>query len=328
MPRPVAGTTMLREMNDDPLRIIAAQHGVFLYREALEAGYSKSTITRMHRSGTWHRVRHGAYCFGDEWAVLDAVGRHLVLARAVRRTTPGVIAFSHTTALLLHGVDVWGAALGRVHVTRVDDGAHRSERDVVHHVGECTPDEVVAVRGLPTVNVTRAVLEHAALVPTESGLVSANSALHLGLTTPRDLRTCRDRFQHWPGAQRWHVVLHHMDGRAESVGETRSLHLFWRQGLPRPDLQRAVADASGHAFAFTDFAWDEFSLFGEFDGRGKFLRGLRPGETSGDVVFREKRREDKIRRLTGWRFVRLAWADLAAPARTAALIRAMMRDAA
>lgn len=232
---------MLREMNDDPLRIIAAQHGVFLYREALEAGYSKSTITRMHRSGTWHRVRHGAYCFGDEWAALSAVGRHLVLARAVRRTTPGVIAFSHTTALLLHGVDVWGAALGRVHVTRVDDGAHRSERDVVHHVGECTPDEVGAVRGLPTVNVTRAVLEHAALVPTESGLVSANSALHLGLTTPPDLRTCRDRFEHWPGAQRWHVVLHHMDGRVESVGETRSLHLFWRQGLPRPDLQRAVS---------------------------------------------------------------------------------------
>ncbi|MGN6781638.1 MAG: hypothetical protein ACTHJH_09065 [Marmoricola sp.] len=61
---------------------------------------------------------------------------------------------------------------------------------------------------------------------------------------------------------------------------------------------------------------------------GKFLRGLRPGETSGDVVFREKRREDKIRRHTGWRFVRLAWADLATPARTAALIRAMMREAA
>lgn len=40
-----------------------------------------------------------------------------------------------------------------------------------------------------------------------------------------------------------------------------------------------------------------------------------------DVVLREKRREELIARLTGWRCIRLVWADLYTPARTCAAIR-------
>ncbi len=36
---------------------------------------------------------------------------------------------------------------------------------------------------------------------------------------------------------------------------------------------------------------------------------------------REKRREDLLRRLTGWSMLRLVWADLERPAATAAIIR-------
>ena len=52
-----------------------------------------------------------------------------------REVTPGPIAFSHTTSLILQGVDVWDADLSRIHVTRLDEGAARRQRDVVHHVG-------------------------------------------------------------------------------------------------------------------------------------------------------------------------------------------------
>jgi len=52
----------------------------------------------------------------------------------------------------------------------------------------------------------------------------------------------------------------------------------------------------------------------------KYQKYLRPGEDAGDAVFREKRREDAIRRVTGWRVIRLSWADLAHPARTAAIL--------
>ncbi len=74
--------------------------------------------------------------------------------------------------------------------------------------------------------------------------------------------------------------------------------------------------------------WPEHGLLGEFDGRVKYGRLLRPGEEPGDAVFREKRREDELRRLTGFAMVRLVWADLHRPRETAARIRGLLRSVA
>lgn len=311
-------------MHDDPLRIIAAQSGVFLYREALAAGYTKNMVTSMRRSGAWHRVRHGAYCFADTWKTLSDQERHLLLARAVRRTTAGPIAFSHATALLIHGVAVWDADLTRVHATRLDHGPHRTECDVVHHVGAWTGADISVVDGLPVMTAARAVVEHATQVTLESSLVSANDALYRDLATPPELHRLKERFMHWPGSQRFHLTLHHMDGRAASAGESRANFLFWRQGIPMPELQWPVFDERGRLIAIIDFAWPDFGVFGEFDGRLKYLRPFREGDDASAVVVREKAREDLVRRLTGWPFVRLVWSDLHHPARTAAYVREML----
>jgi len=48
---------------------------------------------------------------------------------------------------------------------------------------------------------------------------------------------------------------------------------------------------------------------GEFDGRIKYGRLLRPGQDAGDAVFAEKVREDAIRD-TGLRVVRWVWHEL------------------
>ena len=69
----------------------------------------------------------------------------------------------------------------------------------------------------------------------------------------------------------------------------------------------------GRLVAATDFAWHEQRVFGEFDGKMKYGRLLRAGETAGDAVFREKQREDRVRELTGYRCGRLVWTDLARP---------------
>lgn len=310
---------------DDPLRIIAETTGVFLRREALDCGYDDRALARSLRASVIHRVRHGAYCFADQWAVSTPEERHLIVARGVLRETPGPVAFSHTTALLVHGIATWGIDLRRVHVTRLDGGAARIERDVVHHVWECTDEEVVHVDGLPVVSVPRAVIEAATLGTVESGLVSADSALHHGLCDPDQPRSHFAGMNHWPGSQRIHVVLHHMDGRSETPGEARSRYMFWRQGMPTPELQHHVYDASGALLGVTDFAWIQLRTFGEFDGQQKYHRYLQPGETPGDAVFREKQREDRIRELTGYRMVRLVWRDLNDPVGTAARFWAALR---
>lgn len=120
------------------------------------------------------------------------------------------------------------------------------------------------------------------------------------------------------------IVLGLADGRCESAGESLTLHLAWRQHLPRPDLQVLIRDRSGRVVARVDFAWPALGVFLEFDGKEKYRRFRRPGETIEDAVLREKRREELICGLTGWRCIRLVWADLHHPERTAARIAATL----
>ena len=310
---------------DDPLRIISEAHGVFLRREALECGYTDKAIRSRLRAHAWHRVRHGTYCFMDQWAPLFAEERHLVLAKAVLRTTPGPVALSHTTALLAHGVAVWGAALDRVHVTRLDDGASREEKDVKHHVGKVGPADVTQVGGLPVMAVPRAVIEAASILETQSALVSADSSMFRKLCTPDDLRAAFEACHHWPGSQKIHVVLNRMDGRHESVGETRSDYLFWRHGLPQPVPQWKVYDYNGIFVARLDFAWPELGVWGEFDGQGKYLKFLKQGQRPEDAVIEEKNRENLVRALTGWMCGRIVHDDFRTPRLTAERFEQLFR---
>jgi hypothetical protein len=121
------------------------------------------------------------------------------------------------------------------------------------------------------------------------------------------------------------VVLRRADGRHESPGETRTDWLLWRHGLPQPVPQLEVHDRWGRVVARVDFAWPELGVFLEFDGKVKYLRHRRPGESATDAVLREKRREELVCGLTGWRCVRIVWADLYQPERTIARIRATLR---
>ncbi len=58
-----------------------------------------------------------------------------------------------------------------------------------------------------------------------------------------------------------------------------------------------------------------------FPAAVEYHRMRRPGETIEHMVVREKKREDLIRRLTGWTVIRLTWADLRTPAYVARVIR-------
>ena len=90
--------------------------------------------------------------------------------------------------------------------------------------------------------------------------------------------------------------------------------------LAPSSLQFEITGSSGGFVARTDFAWEEQRVIGEFDGRVKYGRLLRPGQDPGDIVFEEKRREDAIRDL-GWGVVRWTWADLDAPQQLEARVR-------
>ncbi|MET0693332.1 MAG: hypothetical protein ABWY56_05345, partial [Propionibacteriaceae bacterium] len=62
----------------------------------------------------------------------------------------------------------------------------------------------------------------------------------------------------------------------------------------------------------SDFCWEHYRTLGEFDGRVKYGRLLKPGESVEDVIYREKLREDALRDEI-WEMVRWTWADLTSP---------------
>ncbi|WP_207842255.1 hypothetical protein [Williamsia soli] len=116
------------------------------------------------------------------------------------------------------------------------------------------------------------------------------------------------------------------DRRSESVGESLSRTLFieWSD-IPIPSLQTEYREPWGELIARVDFDWDG-KVVGEFDGRVKYEKHRRPGESVSDVVIREKRREDRLRE-EGILVIRWVWDDLKDPRLLPARIRKVLRVA-
>lgn len=297
----------------DPLRVLTATSGYFTTQQAKGAGYGDRQIAAMVRRGGWLRFRRGAYAFPDEWRALDAVGRHRVRCNAVMDSLGDKVALSHVSGVLLHGLDVWNIPLDRVHVTRLDGGSGRVEGDVVHHEGLVGLNEVDRVEGRFITSAARCALEAGSRATNESALVLFDSGLRQGAFTRAELSATFALLEHWPFMRHLHVPVRMTDERAGSVGESRGRWWFRQLGLPAPKLQQHVYDAEGRLLGVTDWWWPELNTFGEFDGAIKYGRLLKPGQAPGDVVFMEKVREDAIRAVTQASFIRLTWADFAAP---------------
>ncbi len=308
----------------DELRSICDAHGVFLRRDALCLGYDDRALSRTMRAGTITRIRHGAYVFSERWRGLDDPGRHLLRARAVLRTAQSQVALSHTTALLVMGVPVWDLSLDEVHLTRLDGRAGRREAGVAQHRGRIIPGDVRACGELLVTSPTRTALDLTTITDVEHCLPVVDHLLHDKAVTKADLRTRAAGMTFWPGTLATDLTIRLADGRSESVGESRASHLFWREGLPKPQLQYEIVNARGECVARVDFAWPEYGVFLEFDGKAKYEKLRKERESVLDVVLREKKREEMICRLTGWRCVRITWADLYQPHATARYIRSVL----
>lgn len=313
---------------DPLLELICHEHGVFLRSEAEALGYHDHAIAKAVASGKWVRVRRGAYVLAHIHSALDLTGRYDLLCRAAVRQARTPVVLSHTSALAQWGCPLWEAGLTEVHLTRPDGRTQRREAQINSHRGVLADGDVVDLNGLAVTSAVRAALEYTTVTDVEHSLVEVDDLLHRKLVDLAALRARYAAMAQWPGTLITDLVLRLADGRSESVGETRARYLVWSQGLPAPKVNYPILDEHGREVARVDLAWPDLGLFLEFDGKVKYQTLLKEGESPSDVVFREKQREDMICRLTGWRCIRIVWADLYKPEVTAANIRAMFRPVA
>jgi hypothetical protein len=149
--------------------------------------------------------------------------------------------------------------------------------------------------------------------------------LRLKLATPDQFLAQFELMERWPFMRSMHLPVRMADGAAATAGESLGRHLFQASHIPAPQLQYKVFDASGALIGICDWGWPDHGVLGEFDGRIKYGRLLKPGQEPGEVVFAEKQREDLIRGVTDFRMVRIIWSDYDRPRVTAQRVRDKLR---
>lgn len=251
----------------------------------------------LRRAGTepsrqgWRQVRHGVWVPEDTWAALGPTHRHaaFVHATALRRRLDAPFVAAGTSAAAVSGlprIEPWPQHVRHL----VTHRRVRGSAIVRPLLGQEV--EPVAVEGLLVTPCRPDGRRPGALV---SAVAAADHALRHGLCTAADLAVEVAAIPaRANGRVRAALTRDLADPLSMSPGESLSRVQMFVHNLPRPVLQVKIHDDEG-LVGIGDFGWE--GVVGELDGRLKYRvpEGASP-EEAGEVLWREKRREDRLRR--------------------------------
>ncbi|MBO1756308.1 hypothetical protein [Allobranchiibius sp. CTAmp26] len=239
------------------------------------------------------RVRRGVYAERDGWEASSAADRYRAFVMASAQCMRGSHAIlCGPAAAALWRLPIIGAWPSTVDVVVGPNGGG-SSGNVRRHRLRSLP-LAHNVNGIAVTGPARTVVDLGRTTPLICALAAADAALRARLCTRADLaRELGDVAPRERGRGAAVTVVLLADGRAESPGESLSRARMWELGLPQPELQVPLRDEHG-AYGRADFGWD--GVIGEFDGRLKYGVDHAGDGAIQDVLWREKVREDRIRR--------------------------------
>ncbi|OZF39250.1 hypothetical protein CH294_07145 [Rhodococcus sp. 14-2483-1-1] len=290
--------------------------------EALADGSADHELRALYERGGWERFVHGVYVPSSRLATLTEQERHRLLIDALLPVLSEGYVVSHRSAALLHGLPLPTGGFDKVHITRHRRGGGRTNAAVTVH---CAPSvSSVTVDGISVTSLAQTVVDLARTETLLSAVIAGDVALKR--CDPRELDAELQRARGWKGVAQARRAVNLMDGRSENPGESQSRIILRESGFD-VESQVEILDPSRRSVARIDWLVNGVVVC-EFDGKAKYTKYLRPDENPGDVVFKEKIREDAVRDL-GYPVVRWTWADLANPAELVARVaRAVERAAA
>ena len=289
--------------------------GLLVTSRITTAGGDVRVLQREAERGTLHRLRRGVYVDAELWRSCDPPARALLHMKAYAAVTSVPPIFSHQSAAVVHDLPLLSLQPEVVHLAAWSDSGGRPRNGVRRHRANTVAWEVV--HGLQVTPVDRTVVDLADTLPFRDGVVAADAALRRGL--PRASLEQAQAEAVVKGTRRVQRVVDFASPLAESVGESVSRVAISELGFPAPVLQHPFWDRSG-PIGRVDFWWPERQVIGEFDGRVKYRGELADGARE-EVVWREKRREDRLRAL-GPGVARWVWRDLDHPELLASLLAA------
>jgi hypothetical protein len=251
----------------------------------------------------------------DDWDALTRLGRRRVRVRARLETLRQGGVVSHRSAAALWGFPDLDPDDGRLHVVDPTRSTTHTGPGVVRHAARLGEDEVLVHDGVAMTSARRTVLDVLRTSSFEHGVVVLDHALRRELVARDDLRAALEPLTGRRGVARALRVVAFADHRSESPGESLSRVRARDLRAPRPDLQQEFTTDRGQFRV--DFWWPEHGVVGEFDGRVKY------GTKDPEALWREKLREDAVRRVADVRTVaRWTYSDVIHPQRLAMILAA------
>ena len=180
--------------------------------------------------------------------------------------------------------------IDRVHVTRNRSGGGKRRSLVQVHASPLGEEDVATIDGLHVTSLSRTVIDLCRTVPFEQAVAAGDRAVRLGLpATALDeaLDEALSLLEGWPGIRQARRAIAFLDARSESAGESVSRVRIYEAGLPRPVPQREIYGPDGRLVGRVDFCWEQQQTVGEFDGKIKYGRLLKPGQAIEEVLFED-----------------------------------------
>ncbi len=311
-------------------------------------GQDPATLARWCRQGELERVYHGSYVTAVEWQQLSRVEQYGLGVSAFNEAVTRPAVLCHASAALLWGLWIVGVP-GRTHVVTETRTSGRSTKNIARHVGSLSESIVRCGPFLLTdkLRTTMALISELAFPyavaicdsalrqPVARQQVNAFRPIGTlpGAEEPSwttdgpqgpalsvdELRLAAAKLPTRAARNRVNAVINFASGLSGSAGESISRAKMYELGFPAPVLQKEFTLLTGKS-ANVDFWFEEQNVAGEFDGKGKYLRGDWSGGSMEERVWAEKCREDDIRS-QGVRFVRWTWRDMSDRGTFAALLR-------
>jgi hypothetical protein len=314
---------------------MAAQGQVFTGAQARSFGHTPDDVQRLRTASPQPlmSIRRGVYTWRAAYEAAMETERYRIRIAAAALCLDGNAVLSHESAAVIVGLAMLDPDLAHVHITRQAPARPRVEAGLHHHVAEMIDlDTDGRAFDRDVTSIARTAVDVARETDRlEVAVAVLDSALRAGVSR-RELWDVFARCRNWPGARLVATAISFADKRADNPGESWSRVVLMQQGVPAASLQVPVHDEQG-LVGYADFGWP--GVLGEFDGKGKYgLASYDPGrdvepldpEQVKRLLWKEKVREDRLR--VGHEVVRWGMADLYAPARLAARVRAAQTRAA
>jgi hypothetical protein len=292
--------------------------GLLFVDEAAAVGEDPRQFRVLASRGVLIRVRRGAYCLRSAWEALDEREKHIMRVRAAVHDlrTDGILVAGRSAAALW-GMPTLGDWPPDVMLLAPYRNGGKSEPGVRRSAAGFGGATSSTVGGIAVTSLVRTAFD---LGRTE-GFVAGVMAVDWlrrehGLTKP-ELWDQLGRSELRAGRRALERIIEFSDPLAETPGESAARAVIHQLGFESPELQVEFRDSEGEMRA--DFFWRRARVAGEFDGKIKYTRSEYTAGDPSEVVWREKKREDRLRRQVD-RIARILWQHVMRPQSLASIL--------